>query len=600
MARYTDDSKERVRDAIDMIDLVGTRAELRRAGADSYTGLCPFHDERTPSFSVTPSKKMYYCFGCQAAGDPFTFAMETQGLDFPGALEWLADRYDVELELAEQDPRAAARRAHEERLQTLLERTCGYYERYLWESEEAVRARDYLAGRGLEETLLRRFRVGYAPSAFDRVLLASRRGGFSEQELLQAGLVQRSSDQPGRVYDRFRARITFPLCDSRGRVVGFGARAMRAEDPAKYLNSSESDIFHKREHLFGEHLARRPAARAGAVVLCEGYTDVIAMHQAGVENCVGSMGTALSAEQVGVLARLAPRLILALDADGAGQAAMLKSAALAAAKRVELRVVPLPPGSDPADVLEREGAAALPALVDRAVAFVRFRVERILASGELGTPEGRDRVLEELRPVFAELGPGAMREELEREVAARLGVSERTLERVLGQEAARPAGAPLAAGTALAAGAPLTRPTLDAGERTECSFLELCIALPERGSALLGEIDVDALFANPLTRTAAERLRASIESPAVEAHESNLRALLTKLAVIASTLDAMPGQLEVAVRQLELARIERSIEALRAGGGAGVEQLGHERAEVKAELDQWMARALGETAAPAR
>jgi DNA primase len=431
MPRYTDDSKERVRDAVDMIDLVGTRVELRRAGADSYTGLCPFHDERTPSFNVTPSKKMYYCFGCQASGDPFTFAMETEGFDFPGALEMLAERYNVTLELAEEDPRAAARRTHEARLQALLERTCGYYERYLWESDEAARARDYLAGRGLEEAVLRRFRVGYAPSAWDRVLLASRRGGFSEQELLEAGLVQRSIDQPGRVYDRFRTRITFPLCDRRGRVVGFGARAMRAEDPAKYVNSSESPIFRKREHLFGVHLAQTAAARAGAVVLCEGYTDVIAMHQAGVENCVGSMGTALTAEQVGVLARLAPRLILALDADGAGQAAMLKSAALVAAKRVELRVVPLPAGSDPADVLKREGAAALPALVERAVAFVRFRVERILAGGERGTPEGRDRILEQLRPVFAELGPGAMREELEREVSAQLGVSERTVERVL-------------------------------------------------------------------------------------------------------------------------------------------------------------------------
>jgi DNA primase len=588
MPRYTDDSKERVRDAVDMIDLVGTRVELRRAGADSYTGLCPFHDERTPSFSVTPSKKMYYCFGCQASGDPFTFAMETEGFDFPGALERLAERYNVTLEVVEEDPQASARRAHEARLQALLERTCGYYERYLWESEEAAKARDYLAGRGLEEAVLKRFRVGYAPSAWDRVLLASRRGGFSEQELLEAGLVQRSIDQPGRVYDRFRARITFPLCDRRGRVIGFGARAMRAEDPAKYVNSAESPIFHKREHLFGVHLAQSAAARAGAVVLCEGYTDVIAMHQAGVENCVGSMGTALTAEQVGVLTRLAPRLILALDADGAGQAAMLKSAALVAAKRVELRVVPLPPGSDPADVLAREGAVALPALVERAVAFVRFRVERILAAGERDTPEGRDRILEELRPVFAELGPGAMREELEREVSAQLGVSERTLERVLGGSAARqPAGE-------------VTVPALGAGERTECAFLELCIALPERGSALLGEIAIDVMFANPLTRTAAERLRASIESPAVEAEETALRTLLTKLAVIASTLDAMPGQLEVAVRQLDLARIERAIEGVRAGAGAGVEQLGHERAEVQAELAEWLVRALEETAAPAR
>jgi len=588
MPRYTDDSKERVRDAVDMIDLVGTRVELRRAGADSYTGLCPFHDERTPSFNVTPSKKMYYCFGCQASGDPFTFAMETEGLDFPGALERLADRYNVTLELAEEDPRAAARRVHEARLQGLLERTCGYYERYLWESEEAARARAYLAGRGLEEAVLRRFRVGYAPSAWDRVLLASRRGGFSEQELLEAGLVQRSIDQPGRVYDRFRKRIMFPLCDRRGRVVGFGARAMSADDPAKYVNSAESDIFHKREHLFGVHLAQTAAARAGAVVLCEGYTDVIAMHQAGVENCVGSMGTALTAEQVGVLTRLAPRLILALDADGAGQAAMLKSAALVQAKRVELRVVPLPPGSDPADVLGREGPAALAALVERAVAFVRFRVERTLAGGERGTPEGRDRILKELRPVFAELGPGAMREELEREVSAQLGVSERTVEQVLGGSGARQAAAGVSA------------PALDAGERTEFAFLELCIALPERGSALLGEIAIDAMFGNPLTRTAAERLRASIESPAVDAEESALRTLLTKLAVIASTLEAMPGQLEVAVRQLDLARIERAIEGVRAGGGAGVEQLGHERAEVQTELAEWLVRALEETAATAR
>ena len=436
--------------------------------------------------------------------------------------------------------------------------------------------------------MLRAFRVGYAPSAWDRVLLASRRGGFSEQELLEAGLVQRSIDQPGRVYDRFRTRITFPLCDRRGRVVGFGARAMRAEDPAKYVNSSESPIFRKREHLFGVHLAQSAAAQAGAVVLCEGYTDVIAMHQAGVENCVGSMGTALTAEQVGVLARLAPRLILALDADGAGQAAMLKSAALVQAKRIELRVVPLPAGSDPADVLKREGAAALPALVKRAVAFVRFRVERILAGGDRGTPEGRDRILEQLRPVFAELGPGAMREELEREVSAQLGVSERTVERVLGGS-----GAPQAA-------AGVSAPALDAGERTEFAFLELCIALPERGSALLGEIAIDAMFANQLTRTAAERLRASIESPAVHADESALRTLLTKLAVIASTLEAMPGQLEVAVRQLDLARIERAIEGVRAGGGAGVEQLGHERAEVQAELAEWLVRALEETAATAR
>jgi DNA primase len=588
MARYTDESVERVRDAVDIVELIGTRTDLKRAGADAFSGLCPFHDERTPSFSVTPSKKVYYCFGCQASGDAFTFVRETEGIDFPGALEHLANRYNVTLELAEEDPRAAARRQHHERLYELLDRTCGYFERYLWESDEAARARDYLIGRGFDEAVLRRFRVGYAPSAWDRVLLASRRGGFSEKELLEAGLVQRSRDQPGRVYDRFRARITFPLCDRRGRVLGFGARAMRAEDQAKYLNSADSEIFHKREHVFAEDLARSAAAKAGTVVLCEGYTDVIAMHQAGIENCVGLMGTALTPEQIGLLAQMARRVILALDADGAGQAAMLKSAALAAQKGVELRVVPLPAGSDPADVLGREGAASLPALVDRAVAFVQFRVERILASGDRATPEGRDRILEELQPVFAELGLGSMREELEREVAAQLGVSERTVEGLLGPGATR------------SATAQAPPPALDAGERTERAFLELCIAMPERGAALLSELDIDTTFASPLTRAAAERLRADIDGPMQDGEESDVARLLTKLVVGASTLTAGPAGLEVAVRQLQLARIERAIDAVRARGGTGVEQLGHERTEVKTELDEWALRSLEETAATPR
>jgi DNA primase len=589
MPRYTDESVERVRDAIDIVELIGTRTELRRAGADAYSGRCPFHEERTPSFSITPSKKVYYCFGCQASGDAFNFVRETQGLDFPGALEWLADRYNVKLEMAAEDPQAAARRQRQDRLLELLERTAGYYERYLWESDEAAKARDYLAGRGLDQAVLQRFRVGYAPSAWDRVLLASRRGGFSEKELLDAGLVQRSSDQPGRVYDRFRARITFPLCDRRGRVLGFGARAMRSEDPAKYLNSAESDLFHKRDHIFAEHLARVAATRAGSIVACEGYIDVIAMHQAGVENSVGIMGTALTDAQLGRLAGLAPRLILALDADGAGQAAMLKAATVAASKRLELRVVALPPGSDPADVLQREGAAGLPALVESSVPFVRFRVERILAAGDSTTPEGTDEILTELRPVFAGLGLGAMREELEREVGARLGVSERTVQGLLG------AAAP---GSPGAHGGPSVQ-ALGPAERTERAFLELCIALPERGSALLANLEVGAIFSSPLTRGAAERLRADIRATDAGDNEE-LTHLLTELAVVASTLDAIPSQLEVAARQLGLARIERAIEAARASGGGGVEQLGRQRADVKTELDDWMLRALDETAAGGR
>jgi DNA primase len=425
------------------------------------------------------------------------------------------------------------------------------------------------------------------------VLLASRRGGFSEAELVAVGLAQRSREQPGRIYDRFRARITFPLCDKRGHVLGFGARTMASSDQAKYLNSADGEIYHKGEHLFGAHLARGVAAKAGSIVLCEGYTDVIAMHQAGVRNCVGLMGTALTEKQIDVLTGLAPKVVLALDADGAGQAAMLKAAErIAARRRIELQVVPLPAGADPADLLLRDGAAAVAALVGRAVAFVRFKVERILAAGDPASPEGRDRMLAELRPVFEEVGLGAMREELEREVVVRLGVSEKAVERLLAAGVGTAGGAGGAAEVAAAA--------LDGPERTERGFLELCIALPDRGGPLLGELDLDAAFASSMTRAAAEQLRGHIDAPTEGVEDPRLVALLAELSVRASALHAVPAQLEVERRQLELARIERAIDAARAGGGSGMERLAHEREAVRGELDDWIMRALEETAAAPR
>ena len=198
MARYTDDSKERVRDAVDMVDLVGTRVELRRAGATRYEGLCPFNDERTPSFGINPAEKRFDCFGCGERGDAFKFVQLTEGVEFEGALEFLADRYGVQLEVVEDDPATAERGRARDRLLELLEHTAAWYARALWEAKEADPARAYLASRGLEEGLLREFRVGYAPSAWDRLLLASRRAGFSDRELVAAGLASRARDGDAR------------------------------------------------------------------------------------------------------------------------------------------------------------------------------------------------------------------------------------------------------------------------------------------------------------------------------------------------------------------------------------------------------------------
>jgi len=611
VALYTKESKDRVRDAVDFVELVSARTELRRAGPARYEGLCPFHEERTPSFGIDPTQKVYYCFGCQASGDLFTFVQESEGLDFRGALELLAERYNVELELEQEDPRDAERRRRRDRLLELLARTAGYYERCLWESAEAAKARDYLAERGLGEEILRRFRVGYAPSAWDRVLLASRRGGFSEQELYATGLAQRSQEN-GRPYDRFRARITFPLSDIRGHVLGFGARALADERPAeasgrrpKYLNTSDTEVYHKGLHLYGADLARPHAAKAGSVILCEGYTDVIALHQAGLQNAVGLMGTALTNDQVGELARMAQTVLLALDADSAGQEAMLKASALAAKRKLELRVVALAPGTDPAELVQRDGPEAMSAAIERAVPFVRFRVERILAAGDDGSPEGRDRILEELRPVFKELPPSAMRMELTRMVSSRLAVTDAVLEQMLAarSEAPRPAGETRAGAAPQREARARSGPVSRRGD-TERAFLALCIAAPEEGAAALAGLDIEEDFSSDLLRRAARHLRAGElaapmaerpgETPALE-DDPELKGLLAELIVEAGREEADPAMLEVQRLQLELARLERGIAHARGREDTDVSGLARQKAALKLEFDRAYSRVLEQT-----
>jgi DNA primase len=615
MALYTNESKDRVRDAADFLEIVSARTELRRAGPARYEGLCPFHDERTPSFGIDPAQKVYYCFGCQASGDLFTFVQETEGVDFKGALELLAERYGVELQLEAEDPREAQKRKVRERLLELLSRTTAYYERYLWESEEAKGAREYLAGRGLEEAVLREFRVGYAPSAWDRVLLASRRGGFTVEELYATGLAQRSK-QNGQPYDRFRSRIMFPLADVRGRVLGFGARAMGAEQKPKYLNTSDNDVYHKGLHLYGSDLARAHATKAGEVILCEGYTDVIALHQAGMRNAVAQMGTALTADQVGELARMAQTVLLALDADTAGQEAMLKASGLAAKRKLELRVVPLPQGSDPAELIQRDGAEAMKAVVARSVPFVRFRVERVLAGGDDSSPEGRDRIVEDLRPVFATLPPSAMRMELTRIVSSRLALQESLAETLLAGGGARGgagaaggigAGGRAAVGSGRAVQSP--RPSargadVSGREDTERAFLALCIASPEEGALALSDLDVDEHFSSGLLRRAARRLReGGLHEPTRDRagerapleDDPELKGLLAELVVEAGREDSDPAMLEVQRLQLELARVDRQIQRARGQENGDVSDLARHKAKIKLEFDRAYGRVLEET-----
>ncbi|HWX96997.1 MAG TPA: DNA primase [Solirubrobacteraceae bacterium] len=600
MALYTNDSKDRVREAVDFVELVSARTELRRAGPARYEGLCPFHDERSPSFGIDPTQKVYYCFGCQASGDVFTFVQETEGVDFKGALELLAERYGVELQREEEDPRELERRKGRERLLALLERTTSYYERYLWESAEARRAREYLQERGLEEASLREFRVGYAPSAWDRVMLASRRGGYSNREIYDAGLVQRSQ-QNGQLYDRFRSRIMFPLADIRGRVLGFGARATGEEQRPKYLNTSDNDVYHKGLHLYGANLARAHAARAEHVILCEGYTDTIALHQAGIRNAVGLMGTALTDQQVSELARMANSVLLALDADSAGQAAMLRAYSLAERRKVKLRVVPLPAGSDPADLVQRDGPEVIEALVKESVPFERFSVERVLARGDDSSSEGKDRIIEELRPVFKEIQQNTVRMELIRMVSSRLALRDTLAEQRLLAPGGR--GEAVAGTVSPSNGARVRVAGLPRREEAERAFLALCIASPEEGARVLASLDVDEHFESELLRRAARRLReGSLLEPFAEPaaggrldEDPELERLMAELVVEAGREEGHAAMLEVQRLQLELARIERQIHRARGDEGSDVGKLATRRAELKREFDTAYGQALEQT-----
>ncbi len=566
MALISSESINAVRDAADMAAEVGRYTDLKRNGAQMM-GLCPFHDERSPSFSVDPQDKLYHCFGCGVAGDVFGFVMEKEGLAFAEAVEALADRYGVELRREQEDPRAEARRQARRRLQQLLERAAAYYANYLWESREAAKAREYLAARGLAEQTLRDFGVGFAPSAWDKILVAGQRAGFTVPEMHSVGLVQRS--RQGQVYDRFRARIMFPIRDARGRVLGFGGRATREDQKPKYVNTSETDFFHKSEILYGLDRARPAMAKENRALVVEGYTDVLALHQAGLQGAVGVMGTAITPDQVKTLSGVVDEVILALDADEAGQEAMLRAQRVAGGRRMRLRVASMPKGVDPAELMaEPDGAERFRGYATDAAELTDFQVTRVLDRTDTSSPVERDQALAEVAPILAGMEEGASQSELVRKVADRLDLEPaRVMGRVV---AATPAtGGPGASGR--------PRPTGDAGaarqqsapppeltprERKERALLAMCIALPEQGAVYLERLKDPHL--SPSGRAAAQFLREHLSDPAGHLPRENggLAALITELVMTAREEPASEEAMAWNLQFLEERRLEDEIAAV--------------------------------------
>ncbi|MEQ9093987.1 MAG: DNA primase, partial [Miltoncostaeaceae bacterium] len=319
MARIRDESVQAVRDGVDLVELVRGRVNLQRRGG-RWVGRCPFHDERSPSFGLLPPDfRRYYCHGCGATGDAFDWMQTQEGASgFTEAVVALAERFGIDISYAEESPQEVAARAGRERRATLLERAAAYYGECLWRAADAAPAREYLAGRGIPEELLRRFRIGWAPRQGGGLTARALREGYRPQELADAGLARLRGSSAS---DFFMGRITFPIADARGRVQGFGARTLDPNERAKYVNSPEGGHFHKRHLLFGLSEARVAAAKSGSVVVVEGYTDVLGMVAAGVESSVACMGTSLTTAQLRLLSRPAREVKRCLDPDAAGERA---------------------------------------------------------------------------------------------------------------------------------------------------------------------------------------------------------------------------------------------------------------------------------------
>jgi DNA primase len=541
---------EAVREGSDLVELVRGRVGLVRRGG-RWWGRCPFHEERTPSFSLLPPDfRRYYCHGCGATGDAIDWMREQEGAaSFYEAIEALAERFGIPVRFEEESPRDAARREALERRRALLERAVAFYAEYLWRAEEASPAREHLAARGFSEDLLRRFRIGYAPAG--GAVLAGRaiREGFSREALVDAGLARLRG---GQAADFFASRIMFPIADSQGRVQGFGGRTLDPNERAKYVNSPEGDHFKKRSLLFGLAEARAPAARAKHFVVAEGYTDVMGLVAAGVEPAVACMGTSLTTDQIRLLRRWAPEVRLCFDADAAGEQAAWRTVEAAAGVNLALSAVALPPGRDPGDLAgDPEGRAALARAVDESeplvTSLIRSRVSRAGRS-----PRGRDGALEDIARLLHQFPDSVEKDEGVRLTAGLLQLSQGLEERL--RQSSRQ-DAPATTVVPERASAPQ--------EVRERRFLAMAVALPGQARSYLEGLPPDA-FQIEAHRRAFELLRAGVGD--LDAWPVDLAEVALAVRVELAGANVSEAELREAAYRVELPMLERRASELRDAG----------------------------------
>ena len=396
--------------------------QLKRAGS-RYVALCPFHNEKTPSFSVDPDRGFWYCFGCKQGGDVFKFLMQIEGMGFPEAVQKLADETGVEIKREEGDTQAdtARRRSLE-----LMNRVCEYYSHVLFGLPEGAAGRAYLQKRRISKALAEKFRLGFAPVSSSGFFKVLHDAGFTDEEAETCGVLVR-----GRFGERelLSGRLIFPICDFQGRVIAMGGRSLGNELP-KYVNSPETPLYSKRKHLYGLNVARGQISRSDLAIVTEGYFDVISMHQAGFGSCVASLGTALTPEQARLLKRYASQAVLAYDGDNAGANAIIKGNAVLEEAGMQVTAVKFPEGEDP-DSLALKGHEAVQSLLDSRAGIVQFQIDRKLKEIDVSKPEGKETFLKEILPFIERIKDEVRRDAYVRELAYCTGYAENKIYRLL-------------------------------------------------------------------------------------------------------------------------------------------------------------------------
>jgi DNA primase len=426
--RIRDDDIQAVKERTDLVQLASQYLTLKKAGADRLVGLCPFHQEKTPSFGISPSKQLYYCHGCGAGGDAIRFVRELEHLSYVEAVERLAQQAGVHLRYEGDSPEARRAAARRQALFRANEQAAELYARMLADGKEAQEARAYVTERGISAEAVETFGIGYAPGYPDFLLRRlSQARDLSPEILLEAGLATRGDD--GAVRDRFRGRLIFPIHDLQGHGIGFGARILpndpRAGEQAKYLNTAETPIYRKHEVLYNLHRARAAIAKGGEVFVVEGYTDVIGFSQAGIENTVATCGTALGEGHFRQLARFTQRAVMAFDSDEAGARAAERAAEFQERfPSVQTVVMIMPDGLDPADFVVKHGADAVREAAKEARPLVEYMVRRTIGRHDLSSVEGQSRAVADAMPIIEGLSDPVRRSEYAHLVADLAGVTE--------------------------------------------------------------------------------------------------------------------------------------------------------------------------------